>query len=141
MANGLKLTWEQAHALGDEIIDWMRSRLGLKSSTTDRGITFKPDPSNRKHSTRRGDINSGVINSWDTCIIHKSCNGARSDCQDSSGGKPGTGRGVDEMIRHGSFGPIVWGPGGLTRVATQRDMDTLDVGADLTDDEESEIEE
>ena len=48
MANGLKLTWAQAHALGDEVIDWMRTRLDLKSSTTDHGITFKPDPSNRK---------------------------------------------------------------------------------------------
>jgi hypothetical protein len=46
-----------------------------------------------------------------------------------------------EQIRHGSFGPIVWATDGTTRVATQRDMDTLPVGADLTADEESEIEE
>lgn len=45
-----------------------------------------------------------------------------------------------EMIRHGSFGPIVW-RNGETRAATQRDMDMLPVGPDLTDDEVAEIEE
>lgn len=45
-----------------------------------------------------------------------------------------------EVIRHGSFGPIVWSPNG-TRIATQEDMNLLPVGADLTADEEAEIEE
>lgn len=42
MANGIKLTWEQADDLGDEVLDWMGKRLGLKSRTTDAGITFTP---------------------------------------------------------------------------------------------------
>lgn len=42
MSNGIKLTWDEADDLGDETLDWMRTRLGLKSSTTDSGITFKP---------------------------------------------------------------------------------------------------
>ena len=46
-----------------------------------------------------------------------------------------------EMIRHGSFGPIVWLANGDSRTATQLDMDTLPVGEDLSADEESEIEE
>ena len=45
-----------------------------------------------------------------------------------------------EIIRHGTFGPIVWSPNG-TRVATQYDMDTLEVGEDLTEEEEATIEE
>jgi len=44
-----------------------------------------------------------------------------------------------EIIRYGSFGPIVWADGD-TRLATQEDLDTLPVGPDLTTDEESEIE-
>lgn len=45
-----------------------------------------------------------------------------------------------EIIRHGSFGPIVWDiVTGETRSATQEDMDTLAVGPDLTPDEEAEI--
>lgn len=43
---GVKLTWEQADDLGDQAIDWMRSRLGLRISTTDRGIIGQPDPTN-----------------------------------------------------------------------------------------------
>ncbi len=47
-----------------------------------------------------------------------------------------------EIIRHGSFGPIVWNTRtGETRMATQDDMDRLDVGDDLTADEEATIEE
>lgn len=47
-----------------------------------------------------------------------------------------------EIIRHGSFGAIVWDTQtGETRMATQRDLDTLPVGDDLTDGEEAEIEE
>lgn len=42
MANGIKLTWEQTDGLGDKTIDWMGTRLGLKSRTTDDGITFTP---------------------------------------------------------------------------------------------------
>jgi hypothetical protein len=42
MANGIKLTWEQADDLGDMVLDWMGKRLGLKSRTTDAGITFTP---------------------------------------------------------------------------------------------------
>jgi hypothetical protein len=54
MEHGLKLTWAQADDLGDETIDWMRSRLGLKGTTSDRGITFNPDPSStRAHATVR----------------------------------------------------------------------------------------
>lgn len=44
------------------------------------------------------------------------------------------------VIRHGSFGPIVW-VGGETRAADQRDLDTLPVGSDLTEAEEASIEE
>jgi len=40
--DGVRLSWEQADDLGDEAIDWMRSRLGLKSMTDDRGLTFRP---------------------------------------------------------------------------------------------------
>jgi hypothetical protein len=55
MMNGLKLTWVQAHDLGDEVVNWMRTRLGLKSITSDHGITFKPDPGAiRAHATIRG---------------------------------------------------------------------------------------
>jgi hypothetical protein len=47
-----------------------------------------------------------------------------------------------EIIRHGTFGPIVWDTAtGATRVATQEDMDTLPVGDDLTAEEEEQIEE
>ena len=45
-----------------------------------------------------------------------------------------------DIIRHGSFGPIVWCADGTTRCATQEDMDTLPVGDDLTEEEEAEIE-
>lgn len=57
MTNGLKLTWAQAYALGDEVINWMRTRLGLKSTTSDRGITLRPDPSSVKaHATMRENV-------------------------------------------------------------------------------------
>jgi len=47
-----------------------------------------------------------------------------------------------EIIRHGTFGPIVWDTAtGNTRAATQEDMDTLPVGDDLTEEEEAQIEE
>jgi hypothetical protein len=47
-----------------------------------------------------------------------------------------------EIIRHGSFGPIVWDTDtGETRCADQHDMDTLPVGEDLTAEEEETIEE
>lgn len=47
-----------------------------------------------------------------------------------------------EVIRHGSFGPIVWNvASGETRAATQADMDALEVGDDLTQEEEEGIEE
>jgi hypothetical protein len=47
-----------------------------------------------------------------------------------------------KVIRHGSFGPIVWDTAtGQTRAATQEDMDSLEVGPDLTPEEEAEIEE
>jgi hypothetical protein len=42
--DGVKLMWEQVDDLGDQVIDWMCMCLGLKSSTSDSGITFKPDP-------------------------------------------------------------------------------------------------
>lgn len=45
-----------------------------------------------------------------------------------------------ECIRHGSFGPIVWDLATKqTRMATQADLDTLDVGRDLTASEEAAI--
>jgi hypothetical protein len=56
---GVKLTWAQAHALGDQAIDWMRSRLGLKSVTSDHGVTFKPD--SRAHATMRGAVTDSQI--------------------------------------------------------------------------------
>jgi hypothetical protein len=47
-----------------------------------------------------------------------------------------------EIIRHGSFGPIVWDTAtGETRAATQYDMDHLPVGEDLTEEEEASIQE
>lgn len=49
---------------------------------------------------------------------------------------------VNEVIRHGSFGPIVWDlTSGETRAATQKDMDELAVGDDLTEEEEASIQE
>lgn len=46
-----------------------------------------------------------------------------------------------EIIRYGSFGPIVWDTDShRTRLATQDDLDTLDVGDDLDEDEEAAIE-
>lgn len=47
-----------------------------------------------------------------------------------------------EVIRHGTFGPIVWDTQtGETRAATQKDMDELPVGDDLTEEEEEGIKE
>jgi hypothetical protein len=43
-----------------------------------------------------------------------------------------------DIIRFGSFGPIVETADGW-RFATQEDMDTLEVGEDLTPEEEDEI--
>lgn len=42
MTSGVRLTWAQADDLGDEVVQWMRDRLGLTSRTTDAGITFEP---------------------------------------------------------------------------------------------------
>jgi hypothetical protein len=54
MTNGIRLTWAQADDLGDEVINWMSSRLGLKTITSDHGITFRPDPGvTGAHATRR----------------------------------------------------------------------------------------
>jgi len=53
MANGIKLTWEQADDLGDEVIDWMGTRLGLKSRTTDAGIVFSPTRTSGYHGDER----------------------------------------------------------------------------------------
>ncbi len=53
MAHGVKLTWEQADALGDETIDWMGGRLGLNKRTTDAGITFAPPKSYTGEESRR----------------------------------------------------------------------------------------
>ena len=45
-----------------------------------------------------------------------------------------------EILRHGSFGPIVQNTTtGEFRAADQHDMDTLPVGDDLTADEEETI--
>ena len=44
-----------------------------------------------------------------------------------------------DIIRHGSFGPIVFCADGTTRMATQDDLDTLPVGDDLDEDEEAAI--
>jgi hypothetical protein len=45
-----------------------------------------------------------------------------------------------EVIRYGTFGPIVWDlDTDLTRCATQDDMDTLPMGHDLTEEEEESI--
>ena len=52
-AHGVRLSWGQVDDLGNEVIDWMRSRLGLKSTTSDHGVTFKPDPSVRSHAKVR----------------------------------------------------------------------------------------
>jgi hypothetical protein len=45
-----------------------------------------------------------------------------------------------EVIRFGSFGPIVWNcQTEETRLATQDDLDTLPVGDDLSPEEEESI--
>lgn len=47
---------------------------------------------------------------------------------------------MEEQVRHGSFGPIVWDTAtDETRCATQQDMDELPVGPDLTAEEEASI--
>lgn len=47
---------------------------------------------------------------------------------------------MTEIIRHGTFGPIVWDTDTrATRAATQQDLDILPVGDDLDEDEEAEI--
>lgn len=46
-----------------------------------------------------------------------------------------------DIIRFGSFGPIVYTSDGKTRMATQEDLDTLEVGEDLSEEEEQAIEE
>jgi hypothetical protein len=38
---GVALTREQADALGDEGMDWLSKRLGLKIKTTDTGVIAK----------------------------------------------------------------------------------------------------
>lgn len=38
MIDGVMLTHEQADALGEEAMGWLRSRLGLRVTVTDRGI-------------------------------------------------------------------------------------------------------
>jgi len=43
-AEGVDLDWEEADALGEEVFDWMRKRLGLNLSTTEGGIVFRPRP-------------------------------------------------------------------------------------------------
>lgn len=49
---------------------------------------------------------------------------------------------MTEIIRYGTFGPIVWNTiTDQTRLATQEDLNTLDVGEDLSEEEEDEIEE
>ena len=49
---------------------------------------------------------------------------------------------MGEIIRYGTFGPIVWDlETGETRMATQVDMDTLGLGQDLTQKEEKLIDE
>lgn len=37
-AQGIRLTHDQADDLGAEVVDWMRTRLGLSIETTDRGV-------------------------------------------------------------------------------------------------------
>jgi len=50
MTDGITLTWDQVDSLGDEPLDWMRERLGLKVKTTDAGAVFSPA---RTHAARR----------------------------------------------------------------------------------------
>jgi len=53
-----------------------------------------------------------------------------------------TSNSTTETVRFGTFGPIVWNnETGEARVATQADMDELEVGTDLTAEEEDAIEE
>lgn len=42
MDEGVTLTWEQADEIGDEGASWLKSRLGLVSKTSDRGVSFSP---------------------------------------------------------------------------------------------------
>lgn len=43
MTAGVMLTHEQADDLGDECLDWLRSRLGLRVAETDRGVECTVD--------------------------------------------------------------------------------------------------
>lgn len=40
MRDGVTLTWEQADALGDDVLDWIERRLGLRVETTHAGVVY-----------------------------------------------------------------------------------------------------
>jgi hypothetical protein len=42
MTEGITLDWDQADALGDSGCDWLRTRLGLVSTTDEGGVRFEP---------------------------------------------------------------------------------------------------
>lgn len=42
MTNGIMLTHDQADDLGEEVVDWMRTRLDLRIRSTDRGLECSP---------------------------------------------------------------------------------------------------
>jgi hypothetical protein len=42
MANGVRLTWDQADDLSGEQIDWLYCRLGLGRESCDTGMRFLP---------------------------------------------------------------------------------------------------
>lgn len=41
-ADGIELTYAQADDLGEVVLDWMTSRLGLSISETDSGVVATP---------------------------------------------------------------------------------------------------
>jgi hypothetical protein len=49
--DGLVLTWEQAEEIGDAGGQWLRDRLGLRATTSDRGVTYRP-------ATEQGEVQS-----------------------------------------------------------------------------------
>ncbi len=58
MLRGVRLTYAQADDLGEEALDWLRSRLGLRSSTTDGWILCEPADSDVEVDARQALLGS-----------------------------------------------------------------------------------
>jgi hypothetical protein len=57
-AEGILLTHDQADDLGEEVLGWMRGRLGVNLKSTDRGIECTPPPHYTGEDSRRLGIES-----------------------------------------------------------------------------------